>query len=160
MTLIKWSPRNKEMERTPWAGNEMENLFENFFKELPNPFSLLRSGEMAKGYFPNFDLREEEGEYVVTADLPGVRKEELDISVTEDRVTLKGEHKEETQRTEMGYFHKERHYGAFERSIALPGNIRTEEVKASLHDGVLTLRLPQVETNRTKHIEITEITEQ
>jgi len=160
MSLIKWSPKKRNMDLSLWPGREMEQMFENFFMDWPNPARLLRREEEEQFYFPYFDLREEEDDYVLTADLPGVKKEDLDITATEDRIILKGEHKEETEESDKGYFHKERYFGSFQRSIALPGGIRSEEVKASLKDGVLTLRLPKIATAKTRHIEISEVSEQ
>jgi HSP20 family protein len=105
-------------------------------------------------FFPAVNLKETENEYVITAEVPGLKKGELDVNVGEDNVTLKGERKEEKEEKKENYHYKEAVYGAFERVIPLPGTIKSAEAKAQLKDGVLTLTLPKAEATKKKEIKV------
>lgn len=117
---------------------------------------LRRDGDLGwRGVFePEIEVREEADHFLVRADLPGIRKEDIDISVTENVVTLKGERKAESERKEKNYFYSERVYGAFSRTIELPAEIEAEKVRASYKDGVLELTLPKVESAKPKQIKV------
>ena len=89
------------------------------------------------------DVRESEGEVRVSIELPGVGAEEIDVSVNEDTLTIKGEKKSEHEEKGKTYYFSERTYGAFERSFRLPENALADRISADFKDGVLNLQIPK-----------------
>jgi HSP20 family protein len=94
---------------------------------------------------PSIDLQETERAIIIKADLPGVNQEDLDITVDEHNVHLKGELRQEENRDEKGYHLTERRYGSFYRTIALPTEVVSEQATASYKNGVLELNIPKAE---------------
>ncbi|MGQ0796790.1 MAG: Hsp20/alpha crystallin family protein [Methanobacteriota archaeon] len=94
---------------------------------------------------PLTDLVDEGREFVVKAELPGVSKEDLDITVTEDGIELRAEARREKEEREKGFFLKERSYSAFHRALSFPAEVLADEAVASLRDGVLEVRVPKKE---------------
>ncbi len=100
------------------------------------------------------DMYETDNEVVVKASVPGLKPEDLNITVTDDLLTIKGETKDE-QEVERGSYHlRERRYGAFERTIRLPVPVKADKAEAVFQNGVLTLTLPKVEKARAKTIKV------
>ncbi len=125
-----------------------------------NPFALMRefSDEMDRAFrgiapatgdgrelnawSPTVDIRRCNGDMVVTAELPGLKKEEVKVEVTDDALVIQGERKREHKEDHEGYHRVERSYGQFYRSIALPEGAKTDQMKAELQDGVLKVSVP------------------
>lgn len=103
---------------------------------------------------PEVEVLEKDQEYIVHADLPGMKREDFDITVEGNRFVLRGNRKEETQSDKKGYHYSERRYGSFARSFALPAEIDAEKVKASYKNGVLEVSLPKAAKEKTKKIEV------
>ncbi|MCC7259949.1 MAG: Hsp20/alpha crystallin family protein [Alphaproteobacteria bacterium] len=107
---------------------------------------------------PLMDVRETEKEITVTAEIPGLKIEDMDISITHNYLTLKGEKREEKTEGEEGssYYRRERSYGAFQRAVALPDTADTEKAKAEIRDGVLTVTVPkkQAASGKTRKLEV------
>jgi len=101
------------------------------------------------------DLSETESEVVVKAVLPGVKAEEIDVSVNDGILTVKGEKKSETEAEGESYYRREIRYGAFSRSIPLPTAVDHEKADAEFVDGVLTITLPKAEEAKPKSIKVT-----
>ncbi len=126
------------------------------------PFSLLEEvEEMARtafetGLTPRMDMYEEDKELVIKAEMPGVRKKDLDINLNDDVLTIKAEKKEEKEEGEKGTTHytRERHFGQYIRSMTLPARVDAENISATLKKGLLEIRLPKAEEPESKHIEI------
>jgi HSP20 family protein len=108
---------------------------------------------------PALDVAEEEGAYIVKASLPGVKPEEVEITVADNRLTLKGEVKADKEVKEENYHLRERHYGSFMRAMTLPTGVDTEKMEAVHENGVLTLRLPKSETVKPKKIAVKTVVE-
>jgi HSP20 family protein len=108
----------------------------------------------AEAWAPTVDIIENESAYLVTAELPGVRKEDIQITLEDGLLTLAGERKQEqTEKTRK--FHRiERSYGAFSRSFSLPKNVDAEKIEARFRDGVLAVAVAKSETARPRHIEV------
>ena len=129
---------------------------EPFFR----PFSLLEEIEaMAKAAFdtsltPKLDMFEENNEVVIKAELPGVRKKDLDISLEGDVLTIKAEKKEEKEVKDATQYTRERHFGQYARYMTLPARIDAEKITATLKKGLLEIRLPKAEGPESKHIEV------
>ena len=103
---------------------------------------------------PALDLYEDKDNFVLKAELPGMKKEEIDISLHEGVLTLSGERKEERKEEGADTYRSERYYGRFHRTIALPSAVNGEKVSASYKDGILTVTLPKTEEAKPKQIPI------
>lgn len=139
-----------EMER---RFQEMEKRFEDFFRR---PFSLtpswlprLRVPEI-EGISPSVDVLTEGDDVLVKAELPGMKKEDIDISLTEDTITISGEKRKEEKVEKKDYYSLERSYGSFKRSFSLPAEVETEKASAKFKDGVLEIRIPKTEEAKKK----------
>ena len=97
---------------------------------------------------------EKEGKFVVKAELPGIKEEDVDVSVADDILTIKGEKKTENELKEEDYYCCERSYGSFFRSIGLPSNVDAKKIEANYEDGVLEVSLPKVVEAKPKKIQI------
>ena len=130
---------------------EPGNVFRNFARVFPGVFDP-EAPEAARS--PKVDVFDDGGNFVVSAELPGVSREDLDIDVKDNRLTIKGEKKLENKTKEEGYLRVERSYGLFERSFFLDDNIDRENIKAEYKDGVLRLTLPRKQDEPSKKIEV------
>lgn len=108
---------------------------------------------MADG-MPAVDMEEDDSEIRVTAEMPGLEKEDFKVEVLGDRLVIRGEKKAEREKREAGYFYSERSYGSFSRSLQLPAEVEVEKAKAEYKNGVLKLRLPKSETAKAKQIKV------
>jgi len=122
---------------------KMNRMMEDFMEDAP---------KVSKGITaPLADVKETDDQVIVTMDLPGMDKGDIDISVTEETLEVKAEMKAEKEAKEEDYYKKERTYTKFERFLKLPAQIKSEEAKASLENGVLKIEMPKVEvTTKTK----------
>jgi HSP20 family protein len=103
---------------------------------------------------PRIEMYEEKGKLVVKTEMPGVEKEEVDISLEGDILTLKAEKKEEEVTEETGYYAREVHYGQYSRSIKLPFQVNSQKIDATLENGVLEVRLPKARELKAKKIQV------
>ncbi len=139
---------------------EMDRMFEDVFSRgwmRPFRWEWPSWGEMAKpfeGKIPKVDVVERDDEVVVKAELPGVDKKDLDVSVTENSVTIKGSTSHEEKEEKGDYYRCEISRGAYARTVGLPAYVDADKVKASFKDGVLELKLPKVEKAKRRSIEI------
>jgi len=128
---------------------EMNRLFDNFFGGFDmTPFRGFEDREGA--FFPSVDVKETEKELVVKAELPGIEEKDIEVFVTDDVLTIKGEKKQEKEEKEKGYYHVERTYGTFHRQIPLPSGVDTGDVHAGFKNGVLTVKIRKTETAKEK----------
>ena len=128
---------------------EMDRLFEDFFGSFP----VLRSGEGLIGV-PTIDVAETDKEIEVHAELPGVRPEDVSISIVDDVLTIKGEKKVERETENRQWHAVERAYGAFSRSVSLPAPVDPDKARASYKDGVLSIVIPKRPEVQPRKIEI------
>jgi HSP20 family protein len=152
MNLTKWSPFAKwdpfkDMEEitnrlAPWLGRE----------------TLRGNGQnenmTVTEWVPLVDITEDEKEYVVTAELPEVKKEDVKVTVENGQLAISGERKFEREDKDRKYHRIERSYGTFIRSFALPDTANAEKVMAEFKDGVLKVRIPKSEKVRPKHVTV------
>ncbi len=103
---------------------------------------------------PSLDVYEEKDAVVVKAELPGMKKEEVEVNLVGESLTIKGEKKEDNEVKENDYYRRERSYGSFLRTVALPCEVKSEEIKASFNDGVLEIRMPKTEEAKKKSISV------
>lgn len=145
MTIIPWTRRNQnELSR---LHNDMDTLFDQFFGGLDRPF---------QGYkaWPAIDVADQDGQIVVRAEVPGMKPEDVDISVYGDTLTLSGEKKESQEHKGNGWYHKETAYGSFRREVALPTEIDENKVEAVYKDGVLSVTLPKAEKTKAVKVKV------
>jgi len=105
-----------------------------------------------QGWVPAVELSEDKNNFVVTAELPGLKKEDIDVTLLDGVLTLSGERKQERNVEEGGVHRSERYFGRFERNITLPSEVATDAVKADYKDGLLTVTLPKSEAAKPKKI--------
>lgn len=103
---------------------------------------------------PSVDFSEKDGKYYLTAELPGIEKENISITVEDGYITLSGKKEEKKEEKGSDYYLKETRYGSFSRSFRLPGKVAEDKVDATYKDGVLTVEMPHEEETETKKIEI------
>ncbi len=116
----------------------------------------LRTGGLEKSghAVPSLEIREDENQFTLNIDVPGIDKKNIDISVTGNTLTVKGERSEETKKTEKGYYYSERSYGSFQRSVQLPSEVDSEKIAANYKDGVLEVVIPKSEKSKPKQIKV------
>ncbi|UCC69186.1 MAG: Hsp20/alpha crystallin family protein [Armatimonadota bacterium] len=138
-SLQRWDPFRGLVR----AQRDLDRLFDSFFGR-----PLLRWEQEEGVRVPAVDLTETENEVVVTAELPGVERKDLDVEVLPEALTLKAEMSQESEQKEETYHRRERVWGRFERTLSLPAEVVADQVKAVFKDGVLEVRLPKTEQAR------------
>jgi len=139
---------------------DFDRMFDNFFtrgwmrpwrQEWPAFGELSR---MFAGRYPHVDVIDRDGEVIVKAELPGVDKKDLDISMTEDSVTIKGSTRHEEKEEKENYYRSEITRGEFARKVALPAEVDSDKAKASFKDGILELVLPKTKARKRHTIPV------
>ncbi len=123
-------------------GSSPFTLMREFTEEMDRVFRGSVLGDLSQAWVPAIDVRQCDGSLVVTAELPGLKKEDVNIQVKDDNLILEGERRREHKEDHEGFHRTERSYGRFYRSIPLPEGAKAEEVKAELADGVLKVSMP------------------
>lgn len=118
---------------------EMDSLFDNFFRS----FDLEPFGGRERGFSPKVDISENDKEINISAELPGMDEKDIDISLQDDVLSIKGEKKEEKEDKGKDYYRMERVYGSFIRTIPLPAEVETDKIAARFRKGVLSITLPK-----------------
>jgi len=126
----------------------MNRMFRRFLRRTPSP------AFMEGAWSPAIDLEEDADKYIVKAELPGINKEDIKVSVTDNTLTLSGERRFEREGREKAYRHYERAYGKFQRAFTLPSQVNSEQIKASYNAGILEIDIPKSETGKAREIEI------
>ena len=148
--LTVWRPFR---ELTPFRDfermrSEMDRLWNSFFER-----GTLR-GEEGGEWLPSLDVAETKNEIVVKAEVPGLDLKDIDISLSEGLLTIKGEKKQEREEKEENYHLVERSYGTFTRSIRIPNEVQSDKINASYKNGVLKIVLPKSEEAKKKEVKI------
>lgn len=142
--LIRWEPAREMMT----LREAMDRLFDDAFTR---PLSIHDGWSMSS---PAIDMYQTENEVVVRASIPGMKAEEVQINITGDVLTLKGEVKHEEERKEKAWHIREHRFGSFERSVALPTAVKTDKAEAVFENGILTVTLPKADEVKPKTINI------
>lgn len=139
---------------------EMDRLFDRFAGGFGMP-SLGRMFDMAPAVrteftvpMPAVDVSEDAAGYTITAELPGLEEKDVEVTLRDDVLTIKGEKTAETEKTEKNTYLSERSYGAFQRAFVLPAGVDAEKITASVAKGVLTVMVPKTAPAQTKTIEV------
>jgi HSP20 family protein len=125
--------------------------------ELDHLFDLSWSGRdsgLFSGWSPALDVFDEKDHFVVNAELPGMKKEEIDLSFQDGVLSISGERKQATENTEGETFRSERYFGKFQRSVTLPAAVDSSKISASYKDGILSVTLPKSEAAKPKQIAV------
>jgi len=141
--IVRWNPFREMMD----LRSEFDRLFE---ESLSGP----RSRWQLTNWGMDVDVAENEDNFVVKASLPGMKPEDIDISLTNNVLTIKGEMKQDETIDEDQYHVRERRYGSFSRTVTLPVQVNSEAVEAKYEDGVLTLEVPKAEEVKPKRISV------
>lgn len=144
MSLIRWDPFDDLVS----LRESMDKLFEEFFTRRPE------RGRAPVVWQPAIEAYETEHDVVVRAELPGIDPKQVEISVTEDTLTLKGEAKTETEEKKRNYYRRELRYGSFVRSIALPAGVQGDKASASYKNGILEIKVPKSERSKPKTVKV------
>ena len=142
--LIRWEPAREMMT----LREAMDRLFDDAFTR---PLSIRDSWSMTS---PAIDMYQTENDVVVRASIPGIKADEVQINITGDVLTLKGEVKQEEERKDRAWHIREHRFGSFERSVALPTAVKTDKAEAVFEDGILTITLPKADEVKPKTINI------
>jgi HSP20 family protein len=144
MALIRWEPV-RELDSLQ---SEMNRLFDGFFgNRAPN-------GAPARRWIPAMDLVEEQDQFVLRADLPGLSEDDVEIEIKDSVLTISGERKAEETREGEGYYRVERAFGHFSRSLSLPEGVAADQVTANFDNGVLEVRVPKPEERKSQRVQI------
>lgn len=150
--LTRW----QRPELVTWPGfgrltdlrDEIDRLFDAPLTELAQATRLL------SGWTPALDMFEDKDNLYVRAEMPGMKKEEIDLSLHEGSLSISGERKQEQKAGEAEVYRAERFFGRFQRTVTLPAPVAVDKVKAQYKDGILTVTLPKTEEAKPKHIDV------
>ena len=155
----------KKQELLPRWGEEFERMADYFdrmredlmrrpFPDLWQPLKRLRSSGFPGFTTPVVDLYEDKDNVVVKAEIPGLEKKDVEVKLTDSRLTIRGEKKKEEEVKEEDYSYSERSYGAFARVLQLPCQVKADKVKASFKNGVLEVKLPKSEEAKDRSVNV------
>lgn len=153
MTLIQY----QRPELAPWsAADRWSNLRDelNSLFDLPFSSSFARAGQLFSGWSPALDLYQSNDNVTAVVELPGMRKEDIEISLHDGALTISGERKQESESDGEKAERTERYVGTFRRSITLPTRVDANKVAATYQDGILTVTLPKAEEVKPKRIQV------
>lgn len=146
MTLVRWNP----LKEVPVLQNRINRLFEDFFPET----FIEGTKNMVGVWNPVVDIYDTQDTTVIKADLPGLKKEDITISIEGDVLTLTGERTHDDEVKKENYYRRERAYGMFKREFTLPSTVDHEKIKADFKDGVLKIEVPKPEEKKPKTITV------
>ena len=149
MLLLRREPNL--LNRSPF---EELNRMKREMERLTEGFSGSFTSSSSAGVFPLMNLTEDNGAYYIRAELPGMKADEIELSVTGDSISISGERKIEVESSEAKYHRRERESGKFNRILNLPAQVDLEKVEAKSAEGVLTITLPKSEAAKPRQITI------
>ena len=145
MSLIRWDP---------FA--DVENMFNRMMPRLSRwpRLSLEEDGGVTVEWTPSADISETDKEYLVSADLPGMKKEDVKVTYSDGLLTIQGERKQHKEETTEKFHRVENYYGSFSRAFTLPDNIKADAIRCETKDGVLSVHIPKAEQKKPKEITV------
>jgi len=152
MNILKW----QRPTLTPWTSfgrlsdlrDEIDRLFESPLTELT------RNSNLLSGWTPMLDVYEDKDNYTVKAELPGLKKEDINVSLQDGTLSISGERKNESKHEDAEVYRTERSFGRFQRSVTLPAAVSADLGKATYKDGILTITVPKAEEAKPKQIKV------
>ena len=152
MNIVKWQrpllTTWPDFGRLSDLRDEIDRLFESPLTELT------RTSNLMSGWTPALDVFEDKDNYTVKAELPGMKKEDIEISLHDGTLSISGERKGETKHEEAEVYRAERFFGRFQRTVSLPTTVAADKAKATYKDGLLTITLPKTEEAKPKQIQV------
>jgi HSP20 family protein len=148
MTLLPIKRREMPINELARAQSEMQDMMRSLFGNRDMPIAWQSVA------WPAIDIAEQEHEYVVKAEVPGCKIEDIELSVSSNILTIRGEKKQEQEVKEKGYYHVERTFGSFRRDLSLAGDVDISKIDAKCKNGVLTVTLPKTEKAKTAKIKV------
>jgi len=153
MTLLRWQkpevPRWSPFRHLSSLRDEIDRPFDSPLAELTE-----RSHQFLSGWMPAIDVYEDKDNLYLKVELPGMNKEDIEISIHEGVFTLAGERKQDSKYNDAEVYRSERFLGRFQRTLTLPTLVSADKVKATYKDGLLNVVLPKAEESKPKHIEV------
>ncbi|MDR7545519.1 MAG: Hsp20/alpha crystallin family protein [Armatimonadota bacterium] len=143
MSIIRWDPFDEIMSMR----ESMDRLFEDFFTRRPR-----QAGPLV--WQPAVEVFETDNEVVVKAELPGIDPKNVEVNVTGEGLTIKGEAKTDHEEKRRNYYRRELRYGAFQRTIALPTEVKGEDARATFRHGILEVKVPKAERVRPRTVKV------
>ena len=147
MALLATKRKEKNADPLARFHEEIDDLFGDFFDDWNMP-------SLRRNRWPTLDIAENENEYIIKAEVPGCKAEDIDISVHDGRLTISGEKKQEEEKKEKGYYHIERSYGSFRRDLSLEYPVDPNKIQAACKNGILTINLPKTEKSKTVKVKV------
>lgn len=147
MNLVPWKSRGTGLD----VFEDLEDLQKQMNRIFDVRWPLKGNGDI---WAPAVDIIDEKDQIRIKADLPGLKREDIEVSADNGILTIKGEKKEEKEIKEKDYVRSERYYGAFHRSFSLPSGVDSQKVNASYKDGVLEVTLPKKEEAKPKQVKV------
>jgi HSP20 family protein len=144
-SIVRWEPFREMVS----LRDVMDRMLDDGFPRPPFPFGPWVEGSMA------VDMYENQDSVVVKTAIPGVKAEDIDVSIAGDILTIKAETKQEEEVKRENYLRRERRIGSYYRAVTLPGGLQTDKADADYSDGLLTLTLPKAEEVKPKSIKVT-----
>ena len=143
-------------ELTSWPGlNRLTGLRDEIDRLFEVPLAeLARSSQLLSGWTPAIDLYEQKDNFILKAELPGMKKEDIEVSLHDGSLSISGERKAETKYNDAEVYRAERFFGRFQRTVTLPTPVAADKVRAHYQDGILTVSLPKTEEAKPKHIDV------
>ena len=148
MALVRWQPTALFDLR-----NDMNRVFDTFRSNGPTSEAPSLAPSLAK-WRPSVDIAENDDEYIINADLPGINREDLGVTVADGRLTLRVERRQVSEENSGSVHHVERVYGTFTRTFDLPGAVNADRIEATYRDGVLSVTVPKAEEAKRKKIQV------
>jgi HSP20 family protein len=146
MTLVRWNPM-RPVQDVFSLENEMSRLFQDLS-------SRVQEGETPSVWAPRVDIEEDKESYLLKAELPGMKLEDIKITLNENQLVIRGEKRREVESNDKTYHRVERVYGSFERAFTLTKRVASDKIDAIYRDGVLTVRVPKAEEAKAREIQI------
>ena len=142
MSLIRWEPFRALRHR----GEPFDELFKEFFRQ-----PTFEEGDVIE---PAAEVAESDGDVIVKMEVPGVEKDQLQLTVSDDRLTVRGEVRKESEEKRKNYYRQEIRYGAFQRSVPLPVEVDAANASAQMKNGMLTVTLPKSKHPKAQEIKV------
>lgn len=154
MTLTRWQTPKQTWSFSPFRPvttlrDELDQIFNTAFGQVFGPADQTQSP-----WVPAVDLYQNKDSFTVKCELPGLKKEDINISLHDGSLTISGERKREEKKQEGEVYRTERYEGSFSRSLVLPSKVDAEKINATYKDGVLTVTLPKAEEAKPKQIHV------
>ncbi len=153
MAIARWKPEREVSSWSPYRDllnmqREIGRVFDNLFSDYDSESSFVAQ------WVPRVDVVENKDAFMIKAELPGIDKSNVKITLHDNILTIRGDKKQENEEKGINVHRIERSFGTFERAFSLPTTVKSDKIDASFKDGVLTITLPKVEEAKPKEIEV------